>query len=102
MPILHGNENDSDAVKIEHDKQKTKRYQFYVGAIVLLALVGVYVIYKSGSGKLDLNVKEGKFGLSIDKPIVSQENVATKTVHTPIGEVKVTTRNVSPDVISSL
>jgi hypothetical protein len=100
MAILKGHESDSDAVKIEHDRQKTKRYQMYIGAITLLALVGVYVIFKSGNGKLDVNVKEGKFGLSIDKPIVSQENVATKNYESPKGTIQFTTGRISQNLIS--
>src|SRR5438552_17851275 len=33
MPILHQHDSDDDAVKIAHDKEKTKRYTLYIGAL---------------------------------------------------------------------
>ena len=96
---------ESDAVKIAHDKEKTKRYTIYIGAFVLIALVGIILVFNAtgdGNRKFDLNMKEMKLSVSVDRPIVQQVNQPTSSYSTPKGDVKFTTGTVSPEIISQL
>lgn len=103
MPVLHQHDNDSDAVKIAHDKEKTKRFTLYIGSLVLVAVFGIYFVFRAsdngGTRKFDLDIKGGKIALSVDKPIVAQVGVATSEYKTSKGDISYTTGRVDKDVI---
>lgn len=106
MPVIHQHDNDSDAVKIAHDKEKTKRFTLYIVSLVLVAVFGIYFVFRAsdngGTRKFDLDLKGGKIALSVDKPIVAQIGVATTSYQTSKGEIQYTTGRVSPDLIRQL
>jgi hypothetical protein len=98
-------QQESDAVKIAHDKEKTKRYTIYIGAFVLIALVGIILVFNAtgdGNRKFDLNMKEMKLSVSVDRPIVEQAKQPTTSYNTPKGDVKFTTGTLNPSIISQL
>ncbi|MEP7234677.1 MAG: hypothetical protein ABI778_05210 [Ignavibacteriota bacterium] len=101
MPVLHQHDNDSDQVKIIHEKEKTKRYFLYIGSLVFLALVGIYFAAKNG-GVVSGNLKDGSISVNLQKPIVAQAAVATKSFETPRGTVEYTTGKVDAGIINSI
>lgn len=98
-------QQESDAVKIALSKEKTKRYMIYIGAFVLISLVGIILVFKGGEDgnkKLDFNMKEMKLSVSVDRPIVQQVNQPTTNYSTPKGDVKFTTGSIDPAYITQL
>ncbi len=106
MTVLHQHDNDSDAVKIAHDKEKTKRFTLYIASISLIAIFGIYFVFRAsdtgGTRKVDVDLKGGKIDLSVDKPIVAQAGVPTTSYQTPNGEVQFTTGKVDAGIIKQL
>jgi hypothetical protein len=89
----------SDALAIEKEQQKTKRYVMFLLVFALLALVGIFIVFRDsesgGKRTFDLNLSEGKLSLSIDKPIVEQAKLKESTYKSPEGDIKFTTGKVS-------
>lgn len=99
MPITQ-QQNESDAVKIARDKERTKRFTLYIGALSLVAIFGIYFVFKAGKGSINF----GKDGVKveIDKPIVAQVGVTTSEYKTSKGNIPFTTGSVNPEVIQKL
>ena len=106
MPILHQHDSDSDAVKIAHEKEKTKRFTLYIGSLVLVAVFGIYFVFRAsdngGTRKFDLDLKGGKIALSVDKPIVAQISQPTSNYQSEKGNIQFTTGKVDPAIIQKL
>jgi len=69
----------SDSVALE--KQKTIRMALIVVATLILAIGGFYVMTRSdGKSNMVVDLHKGTFTLSLDKPVVEQGNVRTKSV----------------------
>jgi len=85
------NDKPSEAYLIEKEKQKTIRsrnmYMFF-GIIILSSLFALYIMLGSGGkGSIDVDVTDGKFKFSVDKPVVEQAKTETKPYKTPEGKV---------------
>ena len=100
MPVLHQHDNDSDVVKIAHDKEKTKRFTLYIGSLVLVAIVGIYFVFLAGKGSVIFDKHGVK--ISIDKPITGQIDQPTNDYKSSKGDIKFTTGKVDPSVIKQL
>ncbi|MDP4218893.1 MAG: hypothetical protein Q8916_02175 [Bacteroidota bacterium] len=106
MAMLHDHDNDSDAVKIAHDKEKTKRFTLYIASLALVAIFGIYFVFRAsdngGTRKFDLDLKGGKIDLSVDKPIVAQIGLPTSGYQSPNGEIQFTTGKVDEGFIKQI
>jgi len=95
----------SEAYLIEKEKQKTQRMRnmyIFFGVITLAGIIAIYllVMKSGGKGGIDVNLSEGSFKFSIDKPVVTQAETETKTYRTPGGKsIDYTTGRVSKQVL---
>ncbi len=94
----------SDEVLIERERQKTKRLFIYFGFMALISIFAIFYIFKDDNGKrtFDLNLKEGKLSLSVDKPIVQQVDQKTAEYKTTDKEIKFTYGSINSSVIDEL
>lgn len=98
------NPKPSDAYLIEKERQKTMRsrnmYMFCV--IILSALIALYfMLGGGGKGGIDVSLKEGAFKFNVDKPVVEQAKIETKTYKTPEGKtIDYTTGRISQHVLN--
>jgi hypothetical protein len=73
--------DESSAVAVE--KQKTLRLLIVLVITAVVAIIGFYIVSRGtiggGSGKVDVNLKEGKVSLSLEKPLVEQVGLKTET-----------------------
>lgn len=99
------NPQHSEAYLIEKEKQKTRRsrnmYVFF-GIIILAALLALYfMLGQGGEGGIDVSLKEGTFKFNVDKPVVEQAKIETKTYETPDGKsIDYTTGTVNKQVLT--
>ena len=97
----------SEAYLIEKERQKTKRQRSYLFFFGILGLTGIIVIFSmlnqsGGKGNLDINLKEGKFNFSVDKPIVEQAKTETKTVQAAGKTINFTTGTINQEVLTDI
>ena len=93
----------SDAVAIEKERQKTKRYFLFLAFFTLIALTGIFVVMnKGGNSKVEINLSEGKILLSQGDPIIASAEQPTKTYNTPEGPVEFTTGEIDGAFIEQL
>jgi len=95
---------ESDFVKIERERQKTKRQMMAYMLMGAISLLGLIMVFKGSEGtrKVDIDLTKGKFQFSVDKPIVEQVNQKTQTTTLRGEEVDFTTGSISPKVIEQL
>jgi hypothetical protein len=95
---------ESDFVKIERERQKTKRQMMVYLLMGAISLIGLIMVFKGSGGerKVDINLKEGKFQFSVDQPIVEQVNQKTQTTTVRGEEIDFTTGSISPSVIEQI
>jgi len=96
----------SDAVAIEKERQKTKRYFMFLSFFTIIALTGIFIVFKGsesgGKRSVDLDITKGKLSFSVEKPLVQQVNQPTSNYSTSEGTVKFTTGKIDPTVIQRL
>jgi hypothetical protein len=96
----------SDQVAIEKEKQKTKRYLIFIGAFVLVAVFGIYLVLNKagagGTGSIDLDFSAGKISLQLEKPIIKQTKQPTAEYKTNEGDVEFTTGKFDGNIIREL
>ncbi|MEK6571827.1 MAG: hypothetical protein AABZ61_10690 [Bacteroidota bacterium] len=97
---------ESEAVAIEKERQRTKRYLVFVATFALLAVIGIFVVFRGsesgGKRTVDIDLKGGKISLSVDKPIVEQVNLSKSSYNSPQGKVEFTTGEVDPSVVKQI
>jgi hypothetical protein len=73
--------SSEESKNIAIEKQKTLRLFMVIAAVFLLAAAGLYMVFKGtekgGSGKVDVDFTQGKFSISMEKPIVDQIKLGT-------------------------
>src|SRR5215203_5514937 len=95
---------ESDFIKIERERQKTKRQMMAYVLMGAISLLGLILVFKGSEGtrKVDIDLTKGKFQFSVDKPIVEQVNQKTETATLNGKEVDFTTGSLNPKVIAQL
>jgi hypothetical protein len=95
---------ESDFVKIERERQKTKRQMMAYVLMGAISLLGLIMVFKGSEGtrKVDIDLTKGKFQFSVDKPIIEQVNQKTETTTLRGKEVDFTTGTLNPEVIKQL
>ncbi len=100
-----GKDKPSDAYLIEKERQQTIRsrnmYMFF-GIIIISALFALYfMLGAGGKGSIDVDVTEGKFKFSVDKPVVEQAKTETKSYITSEGKtIDYTIGTISQEVLT--
>jgi hypothetical protein len=96
----------SDAVAIERERQKTKRYIMFLLVFAAVAIIGIFVVFvdseTGGKRRVDINLAEGKLSLSVDKPIVEQVKLPTSSYNAAGRTVEFTTGEIDPSVLQDL
>lgn len=95
---------ESDFVKIERERQKTKRQMMVFLLMGAISIVGLVLVFRgvAGKGEADIDLSKGKFRFSVDRPIVEQVNQKTQTTTLRGEEIDFTTGSISPKVIEDL
>jgi hypothetical protein len=97
---------ESDALAIEKERQKTKRYFMFLVIFALIAVIGIFIVFSGhesgGTRKVDLDLAKGKLTFSVDKPIVEQVKLPTESYTTQGSTVPFTTGTVDKAVIQQL
>jgi len=95
---------ESDFLKIERERQKTKRQMMMYLLMGTISIAGLFLVFKGteGKGEAEIDLSKGKFHFKVDRPIVEQVNQETKTTTLRGEEIDFTTGTISPDVIEDL
>lgn len=77
-------------------------YLFF-GIVILAALLALYfMLGQGGKGGIDVSLKEGTFKFNVDKPLVEQAKIETKTYKSSDGRsIDYTTGTVDKNVLTS-
>ncbi len=97
---------DSTVITLEKERQKTKRYLYFLLAFGALAVIGIVVVMNAvqsgGKGGVELDLSKGKLKFNVDKPIVEQAAQPTKTYNSPQGDVQFTTGKIDSAIVQQL
>ena len=99
------NHKFSENYLIEKEKQKTARarnmYMFF-GIIIIASLVALFnMVGDGGKGGIDVDMTQGTFKFTVDKPVVEQVHTERKTYNTPEGRsIDFTTGTISQNVLT--
>jgi len=95
---------ESDFLKIERERQKTKRQMMMYLLMGAISIAGLFLVFRGteGKGEADIDLSKGKFRFSVDRPIVEQVNQKTQTTTVRGKEVDFTTGTINPNVIDEL
>ncbi len=104
---MSDNQNQiSDNLAIEKERQKTKRYLIFIGAFAVIAIFGIYLVLQKagagGTGSIDLDLSKGKISLQLEKPIVKQTKQPTAEYKSDEGDVEFTTGKIDGNFIKEL
>ena len=95
---------DSEHVLIERERQKTKRQMMLYVLIGVIACFGLMLVFRGSEGtrKVDIDLSKGKFGFSVDKPIVEQVKQSTDSATVRGIKVEFRTGSIKPEVIDQI
>lgn len=95
---------DSEHVLIERERQKTKRQMMFYLLMGVIACFGLILVFRGSEGtrKVDIDLSKGKFGFSVDKPIVEQVKQSTDSATLRGTKVEFTTGSIKPEVIDQI
>jgi hypothetical protein len=104
---MDSNQNQiSDNLAIEKERQKTKRYLIFIGAFAVISIVGIFLVLNKagagGTGLIDLDLSKGKISLQLQKPILEQTSQPTAEYKTDNGKVEFTTGKIDNNIITEL
>ena len=95
---------ESDFVKIERERQRTKRQMMVLLLMGAISIVGLILVFRNvaGKGEAELDLKNAKFHFKVDRPIVEQVKQETQTTTLRGEEIDFTTGSIDPGVIDKL